>query len=256
MLTFALATVLSLAAPGAEPEPAATASPPAQREPVREIGRVRALSGFCQAFVTHFNGAAHAMLNNDQTLTFVDFTLAGLQPHFKAKGGEVLLYDDRVRLLHYTDDIFKTVPALQSEIDQLRRSADLTKDPEQAKDARDAASELQQSLDRERAMANDSLGVARALMDLALGTTSDTTVQVHPGGPPTIGAPDVSGPSASTNYIGSVASNSDYTQSTPAQSRDVRSYLQFDKQFDKISQAESEAVEHANAVAAACHSPG
>jgi hypothetical protein len=252
MLTYALVLALSLAAAGPEPEPAATATPIAQREPLREIGHVRAVSSFCQAFIAHFNGAARAMLDNDQTLTFVDFTLGGLQPHFKAKGGELLLYDDRVRLIRYTDSIFKTVPALQNEIDQLRRSAALTSDPDQAKAARDTASELQQSLDRERAMAYDSLGVVHALMDLALGATSDTTLQVHPGGPPTIGAPEVSGPSASTNYIGSVASNSDYTQTTPADRRDVRSYLQFDKQFDRIGLAESAAVAHARAVADGC----
>ena len=176
------------------------------------------------------------MLGNDETLTFVDFTLGGLEPHFKAKGGELLLYDDRVRLIHYTDSIFKTIPALQSEIDKLRRSADLSKDPEQAKEARAAASELQKSLDHQRQMAQDALGVVHALMDLALGTTADTTLQKTHS--PTIGAPEVSGPSASTNYTGSTASNSDYEQSTPKERRDVRSYLRYDRQFDRIGDAE------------------
>jgi hypothetical protein len=260
MLTFALAASLSLAALGAAepdpvasaPVPVASAAPPALREPLREIGHVHALSGFCAAFLGHFNTAARAMLGNDQTLTFVDFTLGGLEPHFKAKGGEVQLYDDRVRLGHYTDDIFKAIPALQSEIDQLRRSAELSKDPEQAKAARETATELQQSLDRQKAMAGDSLGVVHALMDMALGATNDLAVRSRAGGPPSIGAPEVSGPAASTNYIGSVASNSNYTQSTPEQRRDVRSYLQFDKQFDRIAQAESAAVAHAQAIAAGC----
>jgi hypothetical protein len=250
MLTLLLAVSLALAAPAA-PEAVASA-PPAAREPLREIGHVRALSGFCQAFVAHFNGAAKAMLANDQTLGLTDFTLGELQPHFKAKGGELLLYDDRVRLLHYSDDIFKSVPALQAEIDALRRSAALTNDSEQAKAAAETADDLQQSLDREKAMASDSLGVARALMDLALGGTADTTLQLRHGGPPTIGAPEVSGPSSSTDYIGSNADNANFTQTTPANRREVRSYLQFDKQFDKIGRAESAAVARANGVAERC----
>ena len=56
MLTYALVLALSLAAAGPEPEPAATATPIAQREPLREIGHVRAVSSFCQAFIAHFNG--------------------------------------------------------------------------------------------------------------------------------------------------------------------------------------------------------
>ena len=123
---------------------------------------------------------------------------------------------------------------------------------QQAKAARETATELQQSLDRQKAMAGDSLGVVHALMDMALGATNDLAVRSRAGGPPSIGAPEVSGPAASTNYIGSVASNSNYTQSTPEQRRDVRSYLQFDKQFDRIAQAESAAVAHAQAIAAGC----
>jgi hypothetical protein len=261
MLTHALALLLLLAPAGGEaggaapppaPAPEAPAAASTTREPLREIGHVHALSVFCQAFVKHFNDSAHSLLDNDQTLTFVDFTMSTLESHFKAKGGELLLYDDRVHLMHYTGDVIKSTATLQSDINDLRKSADLAKDPEQAKEARATAADLQEALDHQHQMALDSLGVIHAMIDLATGFTTSVSVQVHPGGPPTIGAPEVAGPAASTDYTGGTAANMDYTQTTPAERRDVRSYLRFNKQFNKISEVESDAVLHAQNVANRC----
>jgi hypothetical protein len=239
MREFALILALILPpgaapAPSGSPGPAATpggaAASAAPKEVLREIGNVHATTRFCQEFTTRFNNSAHAMLENDRQLAYTYHTMGTLEAHYQARGAENILYEDRVNLLHYADQIFKTLPGLQSEINALRQTAALTSDPARAKAARDVAAQLQKSYDRQRALAVDSLSVAQAMTDVSM--------EHHPD------------PHQTPVYGGFDGANT--VAPLPAAMRDVRTVLKFDSQLDRIGDAESGAVRMAQQVVETC----
>ncbi|MBC5810559.1 MAG: hypothetical protein GIW95_06870 [Candidatus Eremiobacteraeota bacterium] len=224
--------VLSIEPPQPAPT-AAVATPQATSTPkaaLREIGRIRAQTPFCRAFTDHFNASARTMLGNDDEISYVDFTFGSIENHFKARAGELLFYDDRVKLIAYVKALQTALPGLQAEINALRKSAALTTDPENAKAARDVAAQLQKSYDRQRQIAIDSLGVIHAMMDYSIGNTKAST-------------------SIQTNVPGGY---DEYLQTTPPERRDVRSYLKLHQQMDRIGDAEAAAAITAETVAERC----
>jgi hypothetical protein len=240
-----LALILALILPpGAAPAPSgspgtaatpggtsATAAPSAvPKEVLREIGNVHATTRFCQEFTTRFNNSAHAMLENDRQLAYTYHTMGTLEAHYQARGAENIVYEDRVNLLHYADQIFKTLPGLQAEINALRQTASLTTDPARAKAAHDVAAQLQKSYDRQRALAVDSLSVAQAMTEVSL--------EHHPD------------PHQTPVYGGFDGANT--VAPLPEMMRDVRTVLKFDSQLDRIGDAESGAVRMAQQVVETC----
>ncbi len=203
------------------PSPAAT-----QRQPLREIGRVRAVTTFCKSFIVHFNNSAHLMTSNDEQISFIDFTLGRIEKRFDELGGELRFYEDRVRLVHWLDTLQHQIPVLQEEINQLRRGAALTSDPVKAKEAREVATKLQTSLDKQKQIYTDALGVLHAMFDLTAGKTKPE--------------------------LGSRFEHEMYEATTPEAMRDVRSYLKMDKQLDKIGEQESAAMTRAEVVVSSC----
>jgi hypothetical protein len=126
------------------------------------------------------------------------------------------------------------MPKLQEAINRLRRAAELTSDADQAKEAREVATQLQKALDKEKQITTDTLGVIHAMMDQASNASTNPTslaapVEVFAGGPP-------AAPSA---YLPS---------RNPANADDIRSYLEMDRQRDRIGDAESDAMVHADLI--------
>ncbi len=231
--------------------------------PLREIGHVRARTAFCSAFETHFNGAVRPLLVADERVGAIGFTLGTIETHYRGRGPELALYDDRVHLMRYVGDLQKLIPQARRELDDLRTSAALAGDPETAARARDAGVALGKALDKQRQIAIDSLGIVQAMMDLTTGTNrneSRATVVTSLNAIPTIdplahldGIRDAGGPRASTEVTSVLPGAYDtYVRGTPANARDVRSYLKFSAQTDRIGDAESLAATLAAPIADRC----
>jgi hypothetical protein len=225
---------------GATPEPKAT-----PKEQLREIGRVRAITSFCKAFITHFNDSAKLMISNDAEISYVDFTLGTLDKHFSQVGGDVALSGDRVRLMAYVKALQQQLPPLQQQINQLRRTAELTKDPEEAKQAHEVAAQLQKSYDRQHQITLDTLSVIHVMMEMAAakGEGPSTFQQALAAAAPSLGpGPPIVGAPSDINYI----------DTEPAERKDIRSYLRMQTQRDRIGDAESNATRKAELVASNC----
>jgi hypothetical protein len=246
-------------APGNDP----SGAPSPTAAPLREIGHVRAASPFCSAFERHFNGAARPILASDERIGAIGFTLGTIEAHYRARGGELLLYDDRVHLMRYVADLQKAIPQARRELDELRASAPLARDPAAASRTRELAESLGKALDKQRQIAIDSLGVVHAMMDLTFGSNrneSHATVVRNENLPVTIdplahleGIRDADGPRASTDVQSQMPGSFDpYTAGTPANARDVRSYLQWQRQLDRIGDAEGAAAQTAESLADRC----
>jgi len=243
--------VPSAPASTASAEPAADASAMPQpkatpKEQLREIGRVRAITTFCKAFIARFNDSAKLMLSNDAEISYVDFTLGTLEKHFSQVGGDVVLSGDRVRLMAYVKALQQQLPPLQEQINALRRSAELTKDAEEAKQAREVAAQLQKSYDRQHQIMLDTLGVVHVMMEMAAskgeGPSSFQQMLAAQSNPFISSNPTPVG----------VASDVNFTGAEPAERRDIRSYLRMQTQRDRIGDAESNATKKAELVASNC----
>ncbi len=261
LMFAALVAFAGDAPPASEPAPSPA---PTAAIPLREIGRVRAVSPFCSAFERHFNAAARPLLASDERIGAIGFTFGTIESHFHARGAELLLYDDRVHLMRYVGDLQKAIPQARRELDELRASAPLTRDRETAKQTLELAASLGKALDKQRAIAIDSLGVVQALTDLTLGTNrneSHATAALTLSGALLIdpiahleGIRDADGPRASTELQSGMPGSFDpYTTGTPANARDVRSYLQWQRQLERIGDAESAGAEKAAALAQRCN---
>ncbi len=222
--------------------PASPAPSAPSKRPLRTIGRVRAITTFCKAFETHFNAAVGPLLTDDAQLGYVNYTLAEIEPHYHARAPELLLYDDRVKLIHYLGTVFAAIPQAQSEINALRTTAKSANDPPSAKLDLELASALQRALDKQHALALDSLGVVHAMVDVATG--SNQTWVPKP----------LDDPQPAATGIGPALPGGDdpAVRTTSKDMNDVRTVLSFQKQLNRINDAESEAAEHADMLEADC----
>ena len=237
---------------------AATAVPQAQataKAPLREIGHVKAVTNFCRRFFEHFNGAVHPILQNDAEAGYIGYTLGTIEPHFHQRAGELALYDDRVKLTNYVDLMMGLIPVAQREVDELRRTAAATTNPDEAKEAHDVAADLQRALDKQKQIAYDSQHVVQAMIEFSTGANS----MGLPIGDPRSSAQfwniwvGITGPRASTELQSNVPGGYDpYQQSTPSEMRDVRSYLHYQNQLDRIGDAEGQAATTADTVVSNC----
>jgi hypothetical protein len=235
----------AIASSAAAQESAAPRPTTTPKEPLREIGRVRAITSFCKAFITHFNNSARLMLANDEEISYVDFTLGSLENHFRQVSRDNLLHTDRINLMAYVKALQQQLPKLQEQINQLRRVSEITKDPEEAKQTREVAAQLQKSYDRQHAIELDALSVIHVMMEMAAskGEGPSSFQQMLGAQTPTL-APAITPVGISGDF--------DFLDSQPADRRDIRSYLRMQFQRDRIGDAESNATKKAEAVASNC----
>jgi hypothetical protein len=267
-LVMSLIVAVDAPAPGTFAATPATLVTPTTK-PLHEIAHVKALTPFCSAFEKHFNGAARPLITSDATIGYVGYTFGGIESHFHARGGELAIYDDRVHLMAYVGSLQKLIPQAQSEVDALRESAKLADDPGDATATKQLASELQAALDKQRQIAIDSLGVVQALTDYSISPTrlgfEDLGEQLGSGGRAVAllsrpdpmgflgGLADNAAPRASTELQSQVPGGyDDATVRTPPERRDVRSYLKWQNQLDRIGDAEGTAALAADALSERC----
>ncbi len=228
------------AASAAVPKPTAT-----PKAPLREIGRVRALTRFCSAFTTHFNAAVRPLLESDVNVGYIGYTLGSIEPHYNVLGGELKLYDDRVNMIAYVGRLQKLIPQAQREIDELRGTSKVADDQDTAKATFELARQLQKALDKQRQIAIDTLGVVQAMNDVTLGVNNMDSASAAAGSDT-----DVAATTALEDHL--AGGYDAYTATTPSDWRDVRSYLHWQSQIDRIGDAEGSAATDADAIVDRC----
>ena len=225
---FAWLLVAVVATPGPAPGPS--------DRPLREIGRLRA-SPFCSSFTTHFNNAVAPVLQNDQAVALMDKSLDDVERHFMELGGEVRVYDDRLRLADSVRRMEANIPRAQNEINALRDGARLTSDAERIKNLREVASQMQRALDKHKQIAHDVGNVVHVLMEMAAadpGAKTDERTGMLQSISKAIGGPEFA-------TVGAPALGSPAEGSAPLKTT-VKEILRWSGQRDRIDEAEGKAA--------------
>ncbi len=196
--------VVSTAGPASSPSPDAGSS-------LHVIATVKS-NPYCTAMVDHFNGALRPMIANDYALDRVDDQLIDLKSVWNGPNYAQKFTTVRVKLVTLVGDMQKRLPVLQDEINKLRQSEALTKDPVEAKKNHQLAEKMQLAYDKQFQLTNDLLALAQNMMRY------NQFEGVHP-----------------------LNGQDSETESMPDDMKDMKSYLKFDGQRDVIRSAESDA---------------
>ncbi len=223
-------------------------------------------SAYCSSFVEHFNGASQVVIVNDQHLDAVDTDLHAIENDWNRRDGTARVYDDRVKLIGEVTKMLKSIPASQAEVNALLAQAKTTTDPERKAALQEAASQLQRTVDRQRAMAYDLTNVIHVLLDKHTAEdTAETNINyLLPAG---VGHESVSllddpVPEAGQDTMmdhGPTPTPSPGTSPTPKPGS-IEDILQWTRERSIIGEAESRAAVAADRVVRTCdaevsHSP-
>jgi hypothetical protein len=218
-MSFFAAILVALLLPVTAGAPAGSPSPSPSPQALRTIVTVKS-SPYCTALSDHFNGAMLPMLANDRVFAVVDVQLSDLNELFNYPNYIDRFVVLRGKLLKESGVLSASLRPIQQQIDQLRASAALSNDPNEQKQMIDTASQLQDAYKHQFQLSTDLAGMAQAMMDYDIFHGS------HPLGGWT-----------------------PYENSLPADEKDVKSYLKYDKQLKSIDDAESGAVDLAYSIA-------
>lgn len=130
----------------------------------RVIGHIYT-NAFCSNFVEHFNAASRIVIGNDRQLDAVDLNLRKIESDWNRLDGATRVYDDRVGLIATVDQMMHSIPASQAEVNALLAQAKATTDPARKAALLESASQLQKTIDRQRAVVYDLTGVIHVLLD-------------------------------------------------------------------------------------------
>jgi hypothetical protein len=220
MAVFVFSLVLAIVLPGGTAGTSASPSPSASpHAPLKTIVTVKS-SPYCTALADHFNGALVPMVANDRVFTAVDTQLDDMNDMFNYPNYVDRFVVLRTKLIKETGVLEASLKPIQEQIDQLRTSATLSSDPTEQAQMRDAASQLQQAYKHQFQLSTDLTGLAQAMMDYPIFRGS------HPLGGWT-----------------------PYESTLPADEKNIKSYLKYDKQRKSIDDAENGAVDLAYTIA-------
>lgn len=138
-------------------------SSPAPGQP-KTIGHIYT-SAYCTNFVEHFNTAARGLIGNDQNLDQVDDNLRAIENDWNRRDGAMRVYEERVALIGTVGKMLKSIPVSQAAINALLAQAKATTDPVRKAALQESASELQKTVDRQRAVTYDLTNVIHVLLD-------------------------------------------------------------------------------------------
>jgi hypothetical protein len=213
----------------------------------RLIAKVTA-SAACTRFVEHYNLAVVTIAANDDRISSSNTSLNDIQGDYYRRDGALTAYDHRVQLISYVKKMLDSIPLEQGAVNDMLAQAKQTTDPIRQKALQESASQLQKSVDRQRALANDLMGVVHVLMDKhgsedTLATRIGSTLPLgeqfsgHPGDDPV--------PQPGDGGI--------VTSSGPRISQTtVQDVMQFTRQQSIIRTAETRAVTAATRVVKTC----
>ena len=225
----------------ATPNPSSTGPYP------RVLGHVVA-SAACMRFVEHYNVAAVEMTANDVRISAVDTTLNDLADDYYKHDGALLAYDHRIKLMDNVSHMLQSIPVEQRAVNDMLAQAKVTTNPTRQAALQESASQLQKTVDRQRAVAYDLTNVVHVLMDKhGSEDTMATRIQetllpgetftAHPGDDP-VPQPGDELP---------VRSGPEKNQTT---AQDV---MQYSRQKSIIAVAETRAATAASRVVTSCH---
>lgn len=276
ILSFAL-LASPVAAIVAAPTPAPSATPAATLAPIDDgsqpdssastapgqpklLGHIYT-SAFCRDFVERFNSATTVIVSNDRHFDTIDKTLHGIEDDWNRRDGASRVYADRNQLIADVGAMQNAIPLSQKAINALLAQAKASTDSQRKSALQEAASQLQRTLDRQRAVAYDLTSVIHVLMDKhTVQDTMDYQIQelapeglivnLHPGDDPVPepGVDTLMQP-RDTPAPRPGASATPGPSPTPAQVEDM---LQWDRQRGVMSDAESKAASAASTVIRIC----
>jgi len=152
------------------------------------------------------------MAENDRTLDQVSVSLDEVNTLFDHIDYVSRFTTERLRMERYVGALQRSLPAMQEQINALRRAENLTKDAAQAHEMHMLAQELQRAYDKQRQMSIDLFGVMQAMMDFDIMNAPRPTPMER------LQALDA-----------------------PKDARDVKSYLRCDGVRDRLADAEAKA---------------
>lgn len=191
----------------------ATPMPSRPPAPLKTIVTVRT-SPYCSALARHFNRIVTPMLANDRTLESVGVSLDRINALFDKIDYVSRFTGERLKMEKYVGTLQDSLPEMQTQINQLRAAQTLTSDPARAAEMHLLAQELQRAYDKQRQLSIDLLGVVHAMMDFDITNAHRQT------------------PMERLEAL-----------SVPADARNLKSYLRFDGQRDRLADAESKAAD-------------
>ncbi len=218
VLAAVLAVMPAAAAPSS-PAPSASPGPSATPRNLKTIVTVVS-SPYCNALSDHFNGAFLPMLANDRVFNAVGAQLDEMNDMFKYPNYVNRFLDLRTKTVKESDTLVASLKPMQGQIDRLRESAALSTDPAASQAMRDAASQLQQAYTHQFQLSTDLTSLAQFMMQY------DIERGPHP-----------------------IGGWTPQEQAMPADEKNVKVYLHFDKQRGSIDDAENRAVDLAYAAA-------
>lgn len=166
------------------------------------------------------------MLANDRDLDKIDTHLTDLNDVFHHADYQIRYADLRVKLMGRVDEIRKSLPFIQTQINELRQGENLTKDAQAAKQLHQIAEKLQLAYNKQHQLEIDLTGVVQTMMSYQPPIDIDMTQEALA------------------------------EQSMPRDMKDIKSYLRFDGQRDVIDQSENAAADSAIALVQSTCAPG
>ncbi len=192
------------------PSPSATS---ASARPLRTIITVTS-TPYCNSLANHFNAALVPMLGNDRTLDGASIQLDNLNDLFNEPNYEQRFLQVRDRLGKQVTALMNSLDEIQHEINQLRDGSRLSNDPHAQAQVHQAAQELQTAYDKQRQLSIDLQGMYQAMLSYPIQ-------RVHPP----------------------LGGFSPAEMALPADAKNVKTYLKFDRQRATIDDSESKAVD-------------
>lgn len=213
-MKFALLAA-ALVAPAASP----SAAPVPTARPLKTIVTVVS-SPYCNALASNFMGAFVPMHGNDLTFDSVSVQLDDMNDMFKYPDYANRFLDLRTKIVKESDTLVKSLQPIHRQIDALRQAASLSSDPAAAAEMRDAAVQLEAAYQHQFQLSTDLTSLAQNMLQY------DIMAGPHPLGGWT-----------------------PQEQQMPADEKNIKVYLHFDKQRVSINDAEGRAVDIAYDIA-------
>lgn len=238
-----------------EPDAGSTPAPSTSPGQPKVLGHIYT-SAFCTNFVEHFNIATRIVLGNDQNLTSVDHTLRAVEDDWNRTDGAMRVYSDRLALIDSVGKMMRSIPASQAAVNALLAQAKVTTDPARKAALLESTSQLQKTIDRQRAVAYDLSNVIHVLLDKhkADDTGEYNIARTLPPGepPPRISLLDDPVPEPGTQTMMQPAPSPSPGVSPTPRPGSVEDVMQWTRQRWIISTAESSAAVAASKVVRIC----
>jgi hypothetical protein len=171
-------------------------------------------SPYCNALAQHFNSALVPMLANDRVFDVVGVQLDDMNDMFKYPDYANRFLDLRYKIIKESETLDASLKPINDQIFSLKQAASLTNDPQAAQQMRDAADRLRDAYVYQFQLSTDLTGLAHSMIEYNVFRGP------HPLGGWT-----------------------PYENTLPSAEKDIKSYLKFDSQRQKIDEGENKAVD-------------